>query len=203
MTIELVKEKMRTHCGTGSQFMHLTLMNEHSQVVADMSDDSLVKKYEISEEDYLKRENNFRAWKEDKLKADPTWSLSKQIKRQQDERMKKLDPNFVPAPEKEKVSDDEHMAELAAAIKVDDLCEVNPGGKRASVKFVGKIPAIAPGYWVGVQYDEPVGKNDGAVKGKRFFECPPNFGGFLRPDKVTVGDYPELDIFDEDEDLND
>lgn len=235
MTVERVKEKMRTHCGTGSQFMHLTLMNECNQVVADMSDDSLklgyfspqdgwtihitdldpnslaanggledvslVQKYEISEEDYLKRDNNFRKWKEDKIKADPTWSFSKQIKRQQDERMMKLDPSYVPAPEKEKVTDEEHMADLVAAMKVDDRCEVNPGGKRGAVKFIGKIPAIAPGYWVGVQYDEPVGKNDGTVKGNRFFSCPPNFGGFLRPDKVMVGDYPELEEWDDDEDV--
>ena len=53
---------------------------------------------------------------------------------------------------------------------------------------------------MGVQYDEPVGKNDGTCKGKRFFECPPSFGGFLRPDKVTAGDYPERDLFDEDDD---
>ena len=32
---------------------------------------SLVKKYEISEEDYLKRDNNFRQWKEEQKKKDP------------------------------------------------------------------------------------------------------------------------------------
>jgi len=235
MTVERVKEKLRTHCGTGSQFMHLTLMNECNQVMADMTDDSLklgyfspmngwtihitdldphslaanggledvslVQKYEISEEDYLKRDDNFRKWKEQKLAADPSWTMQKQIKRQQDDRMKRLDPSFVPEPEKQKVEDDEHMADLVAAMKVDDRCEINPGGKRGAVKFIGKIPAIAPGYWVGVQYDEPVGKNDGTVKGARLFSCPPNFGGFLRPDKVTVGDYPELEEWDDDEDI--
>jgi len=235
MTVERVKEKLRTHCGTGSQFMHLTLMNECNQVMADMTDDSLklgyfspmngwtihitdldphslaanggledvslVQKYEISEEDYLKRDDNFRKWKEQKLAADPSWTMQKQIKRQQDDRMKRLDPSFVPEPEKQKVEDDEHMADLVAEMKVDDRCEINPGGKRGAVKFIGKIPAIAPGYWVGVQYDEPVGKNDGTVKGARFFSCPPNFGGFLRPDKVTVGDYPELEEWDDDEDI--
>lgn len=235
MTVERVKEKLRTHCGTGSQFMHLTLMNECNQVMADMTDDSLklgyfspmngwtihitdldphslaanggledvslVQKYEISEEDYLKRDDNFRKWKEQKLAADPSWTMQKQIKRQQDDRMKRLDPSFVPEPEKQKVEDDEHMADLVAAMKVDDRCEINPGGKRGAVKFIGKIPAIAPGYFVGVQYDEPVGKNDGTVKGARLFSCPPNFGGFLRPDKVTVGDYPELEEWDDDEDI--
>ena len=85
-------------------------------------------------------------------------------------------------------------------MKVGDRCEVTLGGKRGVVQYVGKISQIAPGWWIGVQYDEPVGKNDGTVKGRRFFECPPKYGGFLRPDKLQVGDYPELDIFDEDSD---
>jgi len=84
--------------------------------------------------------------------------------------------------------------------QVGDRCQINPGGKRGVVAFVGKIPAIAPGWWVGVQYDEPVGKNDGTVKGSRLFECPPNYGGFLRPDKVEVGDFPEADLFGSDDD---
>ena len=76
-------------------------------------------------------------------------------------------------------------------------------GKRGVVQYVGKIPQIAPGWWIGVQYDEPGGKNDGTGKGKRFFECPPKYGGFLRPDKLQVGDYPELDDLFSDEDADD
>merc|ERR1711920_1205928 len=110
------------------------------------------------------------------------------------------DPNYVPEPAKEPITDDEHLADEASQMSVGDRCEVTLGGKRGSVQFVGKIPSIAPGYWVGVQYDEPVGKNDGSVKGKRFFECPPKYGGFLRPDKLQVGDYPELDDLFEDSD---
>ena len=116
------------------------------------------------------------------------------------------DPNFVPEPFEAKapVTDDEHLADLAAAMKVGDRCEVTVGSKRGQVQYVGKIPQIAPGWWVGVQYDEPVGKNDGTVKGKRLFECPPKYGGFLRPDKLAVGDFPELDdLFESDEDADD
>mmetsp|Transcript_14169 Transcript_14169/g.37429 ORF Transcript_14169/g.37429 Transcript_14169/m.37429 type:complete len:116 (-) Transcript_14169:344-691(-) len=112
----------------------------------------------------------------------------------------KLDPTYVPEPPKAPITDDEHMADLVASMKVGDRCQINPGGKRGVVAFVGKIPAIAPGWWVGVQYDEPVGKNDGTVKGSRLFECPPNYGGFLRPDKVEVGDFPEADLFGSDDD---
>ena len=48
---------------------------------------------------------------------------------------------------------------------------------------------------MGVQFDEPVGKNDGSVKGQRFFTCPEGYGSLLRPDKVKAGDYPEVDEF--------
>ena len=234
MTIERVKEKLRSHCGTGSLFMHLTLLDFNGQVVADMiqeelklgffspedgwtihitdldpnsmaangglEDVSLVKKYEISEEDYNKRENNFRRWKADKVAADPTWSMAKEVKQNQDKKRMEKDPSFVPEAPKERITDEEHLADLAAGMKVGDRCEVTLGGKRGEVKFVGKIPAIAPGWWVGVQYDEPVGKNDGTVKGDRFFQCPPKYGGFLRPDKLQVGDYPEEDLFGSDAD---
>ena len=51
------------------------------------------------------------------------------------------------------------------------------------------------GWWIGVQYDEPVGKNDGSVKGVTYFECTTGYGGMLRPNKVKVGDFPEIDEF--------
>jgi hypothetical protein len=41
MTIERVKEKLRTHTGTGSLFMHLTLLDFNGQVVADMINEEL------------------------------------------------------------------------------------------------------------------------------------------------------------------
>lgn len=46
-------------------------------------------------------------------------------------------------------------------LKVGDRCEVEPGAKRGVVKFVGRAESLAPGFWVGVQYDEPLGKHDG------------------------------------------
>jgi tubulin-folding cofactor B len=81
----------------------------------------------------------------------------------------------------------EHMAELAAELAVGAAGEIN-GTKRGVIRYVGKIGEIAPGWWVGVEYDEACGKNDGAVKGVRYFECPENTGGLVRPDKVQPGD---------------
>lgn len=51
---------------------------------------------------------------------------------------------------------------------------------------------------VGIKFDEPVGTNDGTVKGVRIFDCEDGFGSFVRGKNVTVGDFPERDIMDED-----
>jgi tubulin-folding cofactor B len=63
------------------------------------------------------------------------------------------------------------------------------------LRFVGRVEGLAAGYWVGVALDEPCGKNDGSVKGRRVFECAPGHGVFARPDKIVVGDFPPVDDF--------
>ncbi|EPS70893.1 hypothetical protein M569_03866, partial [Genlisea aurea] len=94
---------------------------------------------------------------------------------------------------------DNYMEDLCSTIKVGDRCQVEPGEKRGVVKFIGRAESMAPGFWVGIKYDEPVGKHDGMVKGHRYFECPPLHGGMVRPDKVKAGDFPERDPFEEEE----
>jgi len=117
---------------------------------------------------------------------DPTWSIQKEM-------MRRKDPNWVPPNE---VSDPEYMAEEASKISVGDRCEVLPGGRRGEVMFVDKVEELNLGFWVGVALDEPMGLGDGTAKGKRYFDClGPKYGTFARPDKVIVGDFP--DLFDE------
>ncbi|XP_010276589.1 PREDICTED: tubulin-folding cofactor B [Nelumbo nucifera] len=207
MTVESVKEKLWKKCGTSVDSMWLELFDDTGAKVADLTDNlrplgfyspqdgyrmhiidldpssvtsggwledtSLVKKYTISEEAYDKLDGTIRKFKEKIASQNPSLFESK-----------------IP---------DNYMEDLAEKIKVGDRCEVEPGEKRGVVKFVGKAENIAPGFWVGIQYDEPLGKHDGVVKGKRYFECPPLHGVMTRPDKVKVGDYPERDPFEEDE----
>ena len=95
----------------------------------------------------------------------------------------------------------DEQKEEASKIEVGNRCETVVGGKRGEVKYVGKVAGLERGYWVGVQLDEPTGDTNGKVKGKVIFECPDNFGLFVRPKDLNVGDYPEIDEFDMDDDM--
>lgn len=88
----------------------------------------------------------------------------------------------------------------ANALQVEQRCEVTVPGqarRRGVIKFIGQT-SFKPGWWIGIHYDEPVGKNDGSVEGKRYFTCPAKYGAFVKPAHVTMGDFPEL--FDEEMD---
>ncbi|KAG2381295.1 hypothetical protein C9374_006284 [Naegleria lovaniensis] len=127
-----------------------------------------VEKYVISEEDYDKREDTFRKWK--KKNIDPFVSKT----------AKPL------SAEEEKYND----AKIIEGITKESRCELNESKMRGQVKFVGKVQ-FAKGYWVGIQLDEPMGTNDGSTNNKRYFTCPPKHGIFIRPDMITIGDFPE------------
>uniref|UniRef100_A0A8C6TLA4 Dynactin subunit 1 n=1 Tax=Neogobius melanostomus TaxID=47308 RepID=A0A8C6TLA4_9GOBI len=64
-------------------------------------------------------------------------------------------------------------------VKVGSLVEVIGKGQRGTVAYIGTT-AFASGKWVGVILDEPKGKNDGTVQGKRYFTCEDNQGIFVR-----------------------
>ncbi|RHZ51032.1 putative dynactin [Aspergillus thermomutatus] len=58
-------------------------------------------------------------------------------------------------------------------------------GRQATVRFIGTTH-FAAGDWVGIELNEPTGKNDGSVQGERYFDCEPGFGMFIRPSAVAA-----------------
>lgn len=216
--VSAVKDRLYAHCGTRASAMQVLLReSETGRVVAELADESaklgfysprdgmtlhvvdadphsasaggwlentdLVEKYVISDENYDKRENTYRKFREEKRKKDPNWTPFPGQK----------------APAADPADLDEEKTPAAA---VGNRAEIFPGGRRAEVMFVGKgLKDMPAGWWVGVCYDEPVGKNDGTVKGVKYFTAPKGYGGMVRPSKVTVGDFPPVDDdLDDDDD---
>ena len=70
--------------------------------------------------------------------------------------------------------------------KVGDKIELLSNiGKVGLVKFVGETK-FAPGPWIGVELTTEDGKNDGSVKGVKYFEAKPGFGVFCRPGGIKI-----------------
>ncbi|KAI8889738.1 hypothetical protein K501DRAFT_237920 [Backusella circina FSU 941] len=160
--------------------IHVIDTNPH-RVKNQYTDVSLVEKFELTEDEYSKRTDTVRAFKE-----------RNKLGRFSDEAAAKEEATEIAY--KEALED----------IKVGDRCEVasedNSMMKRGTVKFIGETK-FQVGPWIGIQYDEPLGKNDGSVQGERYFTCPNKYGGFVRPTKVTVGDFPEEDLLMTDDEL--
>lgn len=136
--------------------------------------------FKLSDEAYEKRSDSVLQWKKN-------------------QQLGRFDPEY----EKKARQVEAENAVLAQAISVGDRCRtINIGGeRRGQVKFVGKIPSLDEGkkVWVGIEFDEPVGKNNGIVDGIRYFNAKPGHGSFVLPNRIEVGDYPEEDLFNSDD----
>ncbi|XP_037833602.1 dynactin subunit 1 isoform X3 [Kryptolebias marmoratus] len=72
-------------------------------------------------------------------------------------------------------------------IKVGSLVEVIGKEQCGTVAYIGTT-LFASGKWVGVILNEPKGKNDGTVQGKRYFTCEENHGIFVRQSQIHLVD---------------
>ena len=73
------------------------------------------------------------------------------------------------------------MPELSE-LQIGQAVELSDG-RNAIVRYLGNLH-FAAGDWVGVELEDGSGKNDGAVKGQRYFNCLPNNGMFLKPTSI-------------------
>eukprot|EP00752_Nemacystus_decipiens_P002084 g1994.t1 len=161
-----------------------------------LEDVSQVQKYRMSEEDYDKRKGTLRSWVKEQKAKDPKW-VEPWIEKERE--AKKAASAASKAPSDEPPPGEDSVKGIA----VQQRCEVQPGGRRGVVEFVGEVEGLQAGYWVGVRFDEPVGRGDGTVRGKRVFECGKGFGGFVRGKNVAVGDFPERPFDEGDDDDED
>nr|CAH7717193.1 unnamed protein product [Callosobruchus chinensis] len=131
-----------------------------------------VPKYELSQEEYNSKSDSVRAFLQ----------KNKLGKYNEDNQKKK---EMLEAEEKK----------LAENMAVGSRCKVsvqNAPDRLGTVMYTGPVEGLT-GFWIGVKYDEPLGKNNGSCKGKQYFECPDKYGAFVKPHNVICGDFPEQD----------
>ncbi len=187
-----VEDGMRIHCTDDSKsFGEYDLPGAEEDEIVDCG-------FELTEEEYDRRPNTFRAW----LRANKLGRF-REPDLEEERRVREAREAVVAA-----------EAAAAAKMQTGDRCEVDLhekelflpshrdvrgfGAARGTVMFVGGVGTL-DGHWVGVRLDEPFGVTDGAAEGRRFFQCDPKYGVFAKPAAVRVGDFPELGIEDLDE----
>ncbi|KAJ5476963.1 Ubiquitin supergroup [Penicillium diatomitis] len=172
----------------------------------NFTDLSSVEKYEMKPETYETRSDSVLAWK-------------------RNQKLGRFDPNALAPEESLRKQAEQDRAEITSkGIAVTKRAIILPSSpphiRRGTIRFVGPVPTIplsGPAreleksgetipaelqpLWVGIELDEPTGKNDGSVGGQRYFECPQKCGAFVKPEKVQVGDFPPLGLDDELDDL--
>ncbi|XP_046387381.1 tubulin-folding cofactor B [Ischnura elegans] len=141
---------------------------------SEIEDTSKVEKFSLSEEEYAKRQDTLKAYLE-----------RNKLGKYNEEEMK--------ANEEQRKKDEAEERAAGEAISPGGRCEVRVPGqptRRGTIMYSGPVD-FKSGWWIGVKYDEPLGKNNGTVNGKTYFTCQPKYGGFVKPMNVVVGDYPE------------
>ncbi|KAL0213899.1 hypothetical protein P9112_006083 [Eukaryota sp. TZLM1-RC] len=204
LTIGDLKQRLHKHTGTQPEWMKIKLLDIDGTFLCDLDDDDLqlgffnvsndmglhvidsnplsstldvtedlskVEKFELTEEEYDQRKDTFRNWR----------------KKNPDVKIFSSCPCVKP-----------DYAALASNIKIGDRCEVLMGAKRGTIRYIGDVNGS--GVYVGIELDEPLGKNNGSVGGVEYFQCEHKFGVFVRPDKIKVGDFPVIDELELDSD---
>ncbi|CAL4163597.1 unnamed protein product, partial [Meganyctiphanes norvegica] len=75
---------------------------------------------------------------------------------------------------------------ISGELKIGDRVVINSttGVKFGVLRYRGPTE-FAEGEWAGVELDEPTGKNDGSVAGKRYFDCKQKYGLFAPIARVS------------------
>ena len=142
----------------------------------------------LPEEEYEKKTDSVLQWKKT-------------------QKLGRFDPN-APSHEQAKVAALAAEVELRG-IAVGRRCRVGADDtRRGEIRYVGDVAEIPGGVgaWVGVELDEPVGKNDGSIGGTRYWGSDGAAAGlkrgvFVRPERVEVGEFPVLDDLEDMEEI--
>lgn len=77
------------------------------------------------------------------------------------------------------------LAPMPDWCEVGESIQIRPYNYSGVIAYIGHTE-FAPGTWIGVELDVPMGKNDGSVNGVRYFACRPKCGMFVKPEKLLL-----------------
>lgn len=143
-------------------------------VLQELENSTYQDKFQLSPEEYANRPQSVMAWKKQNLYG----------RFGSDFESKKRDWNLK-------------LDEKLASLIVGQNCRVENDNLNRSgvIRFIGPIPQIDNKVWCGVEWDQPLGKNDGSIKGARYFTCPENHGSFVNP--LTIIDLVPVESSDD------
>lgn len=142
--------------------------------------------FKLSEEEYASRSSSVLQWKKQN-------------------QLGRFDPNYIAKRDQEKELQKNKSTELIiderCSVKTDDQPE-----RRGWLRFIGKVPQINnDDIWCGIEFDEPLGKNNGSYKGIQYFGPVTNkYGAFIKTNFVETGKQftPfEIDFSDSDDEI--
>ena len=138
----------------------------------NFTDDSQVEKFELTQEQYENRQDSVLAYK-------------------RRNKLGRFDPTTLVAEQEESQKEAARTEQLKACI--GQRCKAVDKGHHGIIRYVGPVPEIPKaGSWVGIEYDEPVGKHTGTLQGNQYFSCSLNHGGFVRTTRIELGDFPVM-----------
>lgn len=155
-----------------------------SQIKRDLESQREEQLFKYSEKDYENRSDSVLKWKKDN-------------------KLGRFDPIFQ---EKMQAQSRLNNAKVNSLFdKVGERCSVTSAEdgptleRRGWLRFVGKVlETNTDEIWCGVEFDEPVGKNDGSLGGTVYFgPVNQNYGGFVKPVNVEIG--PQFQPFIDDD----
>ena len=128
---------------TSLQVLDITDLNNEN--VGKYTDVSQVEKYEMTDKEYENRTDTVLAYK----KRNEIGRFNKDNQAMEEEEL------------------------IPQDINVNDRCKVLPQSaqemdKLGYIRYIGK-PSFAKGVWIGVELDEPLGKNDGRLVVNKYF----------------------------------
>ncbi|GAV50815.1 hypothetical protein ZYGR_0Z02380 [Zygosaccharomyces rouxii] len=144
-------------------------LNENSVVNQLQNSNGTESNFHLSDEEYAKRTDSVLQWK-----------------------MKNNYGRFNSDSKRSQESNKQLQQQRIAELQIDQRCSVESEGqveRRGWLRFIGRIGEINDqDIWCGVEFDDPVGKNDGSFKGHIYFgPVKTNHGGFVKPLAVKTG----------------